>query len=465
MAPSSSNGVARAPLDRIRSMLARWRKRGRRWETRPYYPAILDIAGRTRAGRRAREGRRGQDRGPAERRRRGARSCRSRPPTRCGAGRQEGGSSSSCARTRAADLDGRFLVIAATEDNDTNVRVFEDAEARQMLCNVVDVTHLCNFILPSIVRRGDLAIAVSTGGASPAMARRIRHLARPVLRRRVRGRAGAARLAARGAEARYPVARRPQGPVRADGLLGLHGHGARRRRRTASRPGCSAASTRARLRVPARSTAAMLEAAAPGVQAALPAAADRERADGERAMNELLGIGISHKTAPVELRERVALPEGRAVERAARAGLDRRRSTRRSRSRPATAPSSTWWSATTSRRRPRRSESSRARPTSAPPSSSSHLYSLRNVRRRPPPLPGHRRPRRDDRRRGGDPGPGEARVRARAGGEHDQRVHEPPLPRGAGGRQARAHRDRRSAAAACRSARSRCSSRRRPSAT
>ena len=65
-------------------------------------------------------------------------------------------------------------MIAATENNDTNVRVFEDAEARQMLCNVVDVTHLCNFILPSIVRHGDLAIAVSTGGASPAMARRIR---------------------------------------------------------------------------------------------------------------------------------------------------------------------------------------------------------------------------------------------------------------------------------------------------
>ena len=74
----------------------------------------------------------------------------------------------------STDLDGAFLVIAATEDNDTNVRVFEDAEARQMLCNVVDVTHLCNFILPSIVRHGDLAIAVSTGGASPAMARRIR---------------------------------------------------------------------------------------------------------------------------------------------------------------------------------------------------------------------------------------------------------------------------------------------------
>jgi siroheme synthase-like protein len=75
---------------------------------------------------------------------------------------------------RDEDLDGCFMVIAATERNETNVRVFEQAERRQMLCNVVDVTHLCNFILPSIVRHGDLAIAVSTGGASPAMARRIR---------------------------------------------------------------------------------------------------------------------------------------------------------------------------------------------------------------------------------------------------------------------------------------------------
>jgi precorrin-2 dehydrogenase/sirohydrochlorin ferrochelatase len=73
-----------------------------------------------------------------------------------------------------SDLDDCFLVIAATADNATNVRVFEGAEARRMLCNVVDVTHLCNFILPSIMRRGDLAIAVSTAGASPALARRIR---------------------------------------------------------------------------------------------------------------------------------------------------------------------------------------------------------------------------------------------------------------------------------------------------
>jgi siroheme synthase-like protein len=65
-------------------------------------------------------------------------------------------------------------VIAATENTETNTRVFRDAEARQGLCNVVDVPHLCNFILPSITRRGDLAIAVSTAGASPALARKIR---------------------------------------------------------------------------------------------------------------------------------------------------------------------------------------------------------------------------------------------------------------------------------------------------
>lgn len=73
-----------------------------------------------------------------------------------------------------ADLDGCFLVIAATERTETNEAVFADAEQRGMLCNVVDVPRLCNFILPSIMRRGDLAIAVSTAGASPALARKIR---------------------------------------------------------------------------------------------------------------------------------------------------------------------------------------------------------------------------------------------------------------------------------------------------
>ena len=72
------------------------------------------------------------------------------------------------------DLEGCFLVIAATERTETNEAVFADAEQRGMLCNVVDVPRLCNFILPSIMRRGDLAIAVSTAGASPALARKIR---------------------------------------------------------------------------------------------------------------------------------------------------------------------------------------------------------------------------------------------------------------------------------------------------
>jgi siroheme synthase-like protein len=71
------------------------------------------------------------------------------------------------------DLDGAFLAIAATDDTDLNIRVFEDAESRSMLVNVVDVPALCNFILPAIVRTGPLAIAISTAGASPALAKRM----------------------------------------------------------------------------------------------------------------------------------------------------------------------------------------------------------------------------------------------------------------------------------------------------
>ncbi len=73
-----------------------------------------------------------------------------------------------------ADLDGRFMVVAATSDTDLNVGVFRDAEARQMLVNVVDVPPLCNFILPAIVRSGPIAIAISTSGASPALAKRLK---------------------------------------------------------------------------------------------------------------------------------------------------------------------------------------------------------------------------------------------------------------------------------------------------
>jgi siroheme synthase-like protein len=72
------------------------------------------------------------------------------------------------------DLEATFMVIAATSDTDVNIRVFEDAERRAMLVNVVDVPPLCNFILPAIVRTGPLAIAISTAGASPALAKRLK---------------------------------------------------------------------------------------------------------------------------------------------------------------------------------------------------------------------------------------------------------------------------------------------------
>jgi precorrin-2 dehydrogenase / sirohydrochlorin ferrochelatase len=73
-----------------------------------------------------------------------------------------------------ADLEGTFIAIAATNDTDVNIRVFEDAERRAMLVNVVDVPPLCNFILPAIHRSGPLAIAISTAGASPALAKRLK---------------------------------------------------------------------------------------------------------------------------------------------------------------------------------------------------------------------------------------------------------------------------------------------------
>jgi precorrin-2 dehydrogenase/sirohydrochlorin ferrochelatase len=73
-----------------------------------------------------------------------------------------------------ADLESRFLAIAATDDSEVNIKVYEDAERRAMLVNVADVPPLCNFILPAIVRTGPLAIAISTAGASPALAKRMK---------------------------------------------------------------------------------------------------------------------------------------------------------------------------------------------------------------------------------------------------------------------------------------------------
>lgn len=72
------------------------------------------------------------------------------------------------------DLEGALIAIAATSDVRLNVRVFEDAQERAMLVNVVDVPPLCSFIVPAIARTGPLAIAISTSGSSPALAKRIK---------------------------------------------------------------------------------------------------------------------------------------------------------------------------------------------------------------------------------------------------------------------------------------------------
>jgi siroheme synthase-like protein len=73
-----------------------------------------------------------------------------------------------------SDLDRTFLVIASTDDTDVNIGIYHDAEERAMLANIVDVPPLCNFILPALVRTGPLAIAISTAGASPALAKRMK---------------------------------------------------------------------------------------------------------------------------------------------------------------------------------------------------------------------------------------------------------------------------------------------------
>jgi len=75
---------------------------------------------------------------------------------------------------RSSDLENMFLVICTTSDEKLNLKINSDAEKRNMLCNVADVPEVCNFILPAIVQRGDLIIAISTSGNSPAFAKKLR---------------------------------------------------------------------------------------------------------------------------------------------------------------------------------------------------------------------------------------------------------------------------------------------------
>ena len=73
-----------------------------------------------------------------------------------------------------SDVVGRFLVIAATSARTVNASVSEAAAELATLCNVADDPELCSFILPAITRRDPIVVAVSSGGASPALAKRIR---------------------------------------------------------------------------------------------------------------------------------------------------------------------------------------------------------------------------------------------------------------------------------------------------
>jgi precorrin-2 dehydrogenase/sirohydrochlorin ferrochelatase len=74
----------------------------------------------------------------------------------------------------STDLEGHFLVIGATDDMALSRRISAEAEIRGMLCNIADVPEACNFILPAVIRQGDLVITVSTSGKSPAFAKHLR---------------------------------------------------------------------------------------------------------------------------------------------------------------------------------------------------------------------------------------------------------------------------------------------------
>ena len=75
---------------------------------------------------------------------------------------------------RSADLAGAFLVVAATSSAKLHQRIFREATARSVLCNIVDDPAHCDFYYGSVVRRGALQIAISTAGLSPALAQRLR---------------------------------------------------------------------------------------------------------------------------------------------------------------------------------------------------------------------------------------------------------------------------------------------------
>ena len=75
---------------------------------------------------------------------------------------------------RSSDMEGMFIVIGTTDNETINQQISVDAQRHKVLCNIADRPDDCNFILPSIVDRGDLVITISTSGTSPAFAKRMR---------------------------------------------------------------------------------------------------------------------------------------------------------------------------------------------------------------------------------------------------------------------------------------------------
>jgi precorrin-2 dehydrogenase/sirohydrochlorin ferrochelatase len=75
-----------------------------------------------------------------------------------------------------ADLSGKDLVIVATNDKPENKRIKQQASAQHLLCNVADTPDLCDFYLSSVVRKGNLKLAISTNGMSPTMAKRLKEV-------------------------------------------------------------------------------------------------------------------------------------------------------------------------------------------------------------------------------------------------------------------------------------------------
>jgi uroporphyrin-III C-methyltransferase/precorrin-2 dehydrogenase/sirohydrochlorin ferrochelatase len=110
---------------------------------------------------------------------------------------------------RASDVRNRAVVVAATDDPAVNRRIHAACRARRVPVNVVDVPDLCTFIVPSVLRRGPVTVAVSTGGASPSLARALRRRLEALLPRSL---GTLARDLAR--ERRAAKSGLPPGPVR-----------------------------------------------------------------------------------------------------------------------------------------------------------------------------------------------------------------------------------------------------------